>query len=115
MKNSGKLKDYYRIENFLGKSEFGEVRKVQSKESGVQRAVKVMRKDKMSPSDRQALANEINILKSLDHPNIIRLYEIFEDEKRFYLLTDFVQGGELFDKLLHDKFLKEQDAAILAR
>jgi calcium-dependent protein kinase len=39
------------------------------------------------------------MLKRLDHPNIIKIYEIYEDEKRFYLITELCSGGELYDEL----------------
>jgi len=46
------------------------------------------------------LFNEINILKEIDHPNIVKMYEFFEDEKRYYLVTEICKGGELFDEVL---------------
>ena len=43
------------------------------------------------------LINEINSLKKLDHPNILKIYEFFEDENRYFIITDICLGGELFD------------------
>ncbi len=54
-------------------------------------------------------------MKSLDHPNIVKIYEYFEDSKRFYIITDFVSGGELFDEILRRGNLSETDAAILIK
>ena len=45
------------------------------------------------------LQNEINNLKELDHPNILKMYEYFEDEKRYYIITDICNGGDLFEEL----------------
>ena len=58
------------------------------RESGAQRAVKVLRKNNMDEDEKRMLFNEINILKEIDHPNIIKMYEFFEDEKRYYLVTE---------------------------
>lgn len=47
--------------------------------------------------------NEIEALRKLDHPNIIKLFEIYEDETSFYLVQELVKGGELFDELVRRK------------
>ena len=57
------------------------------------------------------LKSEMNILKKLDHPNILKLYEIFEDAKTYYLVTEYCKGGELFDEIIKKKTFSEADAA----
>jgi calcium-dependent protein kinase len=57
------------------------------------------------------LRYEIDVLKNLDHPNILRLYEVFEDKKCIYLVTEYCEGGELFDEILHRGSFTEMDAA----
>lgn len=69
------------------------------KESKVLRAVKIINKKYIAEEDKQKLIKEIDILKQLDHPNIIKLYEFFQDEKRYFLVTEYCSGGELFDKI----------------
>lgn len=54
---------------------------------------------------------EISILQQLDHPHILKLYEYFEDEKNFYLITELCTGGELFDKIIEKEFFTEVEAA----
>ena len=58
--------------------------------------------DKASMSDKEKirLKYEIDILKNLDHPNIVKLYEVFEDKISFYLVTEICSGGELFDEIV---------------
>ena len=51
----------------------------------------------MDEAEKIRLSNEIELLKNLDHPNIVRLYEVFEDNVRFILVTEICTGGELFD------------------
>jgi calcium-dependent protein kinase len=63
------------------------------------RAVKILVKQKLTKKELERLKQEIEILKKLDHPNILKLYEIFEDEKRFYLVTELCTGGELFEQI----------------
>jgi len=55
--------------------------------------------------------NEISILQQLDHPHILKLYEYFEDDKNFYIITELCSGGELFDKIIEKEFYTEPEAA----
>lgn len=69
----------------------------------------------MSDYEKRILFNEINTLKDLDHPNILRMYEFFEDPKRYYIITDICKGGELFDEIERQGAFQEKDAALLMR
>ena len=55
----------------------------------------------MSEDEEKAFQEEMGILSKLDHPNIRKLYEVFQDEKRYYLVTELCKGGELFDTILN--------------
>ena len=55
--------------------------------------------------------SEMNILKTLDHPHIIRLYELYQDSKSYYLITEYCSGGELFDKIKSMSHFTEKMAA----
>lgn len=107
----GKIKAKYRILETIGKGSYGEVKKIQHKTSGEMRAMKIIRKDDVSKEFMQSLQNEIEILKQLDHPNIVRLYEFYQDNLNIYLITEFIEGGELFDKITKVKHFTEEDAA----
>jgi len=113
--HAGKLRDHYRIGKMLGSGAFGEVRVCVHRESGAQRAVKVLRKSHMDEDEKRMFFNEINILKDLDHPNILKMYEFFEDEKRYYIVTDICKGGELFDEIVARGKFSERDAAMLMK
>ena len=55
--------------------------------------------------------NEINIMKVVDHPNIVKLYEFFEDDENFYIIQEFCSGGQLFEAILKKKTFSENEAA----
>lgn len=99
----------------LGSGAFGEVRVCVHRDSGAQRAVKVLRKSHMDEDEKKMLFNEINNLKDLDHPNILKMFEFFEDEKRYYIVTDICKGGELFDEIVARGKFTENDAAVLMK
>ena len=69
----------------------------------------------MDESEKASMLNEINILRNLDHPNIVKIFEYFEDDKRFYIVTEHIQGGELFDEVIARGKFTERDAAILLK
>jgi len=78
------------------------------------RAVKIIKKKALAEDERKKLKNEAEILRQLDHPNIIKLYEIFEDKKYYYIIMEFLTGGELFEKITDEDFygdFTEKDAA----
>jgi calcium-dependent protein kinase len=95
----------------LGQGAFGEVRKCINRKSKLIRAVKLIKKDTMTPEEEKAFQEEIAILSKLDHPNILKLYEIFEDDKRYYLVTELCKGGELFDEIIKVGRFTEKEAA----
>ena len=65
--------------------------------------------------DQEKLFSELNILKSLDHPNIVKLYELYQDERFYYLVTEFLSGGELFDRIKEMDEFSESYAAELIK
>lgn len=111
----GKIRDHYRIGKVLGSGAFGEVRLCLHKETQVQRAVKVLRKNLLDEKEMDMLKNEITILTDMDHPNIVKMYEFLEDDKRIYIVTEICKGGELFDEILNRSKFTETDAAIVMR
>jgi calcium-dependent protein kinase len=77
----------------------GKVYQVKSKATGDRYALKCMQLSRIDPELLEDLKNEIELLKLMDHPNIIRLYEYYIDESNMYLILEFCDGGELFDRL----------------
>ena len=54
----------------------------------------------MNEEQETSFKYEISILQKLDHPNIIKLYEVFEDDRKYYLVQELCKGGELFDEIV---------------
>jgi len=108
---------YYEEINLLGEGSFGKVFKVSHKPSKAIRAMKVINKKDalIGNEDEAALIKEINILKSLDHPNIIKVYEYFNNKRRLYIITELCTGGELFDKISNEKSFNEKLASHVMR
>jgi len=94
----------------LGQGSYGEVRECQHKETKAKRAFKILRKVRLDEAEKKRMDNEIDCLKNLDHPNILRMYESYECEKRYYIVTDISRGGELFDEIAKNRFFTEPNA-----
>ncbi len=66
-------------------------------ESGDEVAVKVIKKETIMESDlSRCLENEVMLLANIDHPNIVNLIEVFEDEVNVYIIQEFLSGGDVF-------------------
>ena len=113
--NSKKFQDEYKVLQALGTGSYGEVRTAIHKYTGQERAVKAFRKDIDYDNSYIKVKNEIEILKSLNHPCIIRIYEYFEDEKRLYIVLEKCNGGELFDVITSKSNLNENLSAIICK
>jgi calcium-dependent protein kinase len=83
----------------LGEGAFGIVRKATNKKTKHPVAIKSMNKSLLQKTIL-SFQNEIEIQMSLDHPNIVRLFETFEDNKYVYIVLEICSGGELFDEIL---------------
>lgn len=104
------FKDAYDIGEELGKGAFAPVKKATHKGTKTICAVKLYEKKKLSPSDAEKLKREISILQSLNHPNIIKLMDLFSEQAAIYLVIEYVPGGELFDRIVQKKSYNEKEA-----
>ena len=123
-KFSGKMRDYYRIYDLLGTGAFGEVRKcvfkanMKDKRSSLKsyRAVKILSKAYMEDKEKRTFLNEVRVMNSLgDHPSILKFHHYFEDTKRYMLITDICNGGELFQLMRERKKFETKEASIIVK
>ena len=103
VQRSTKVGDVYEQICFLGEGAFGAVYKVRRKNSGNREIIRALKEiNKETIIDGEEIRNEIEVLKNLDHPNIMKIYEFFEDDQKMYLINEFCGGGDvagLMDKL----------------
>ncbi|CAJ1422038.1 unnamed protein product [Effrenium voratum] len=112
IENTGKITDHYQMDKKkLGEGSYGSVCKATNISTKAIRAVKTIAKTQMKNIER--FKQEIAIMKMMDHPNIIKLYESFEDLRNIYLVMELCAGGELFDRIIESGHFSEVQAAIL--
>ncbi|KAJ9104547.1 hypothetical protein QFC21_002043 [Naganishia friedmannii] len=98
----------------LGEGESGKVKLGVHREYGEEVAIKLIRRGSVDNAVRLSkVEREIDVLKTVKHPNIVRLFDVIETEKYIGIILDFANGGELFDHILAHRYLKEKDASKL--
>lgn len=110
--HKGNIQNDYAISVNLGKGAFGTVRKAVHKVTGQARAVKILKK---SDHDEDKLYLEVDILCKLNHPNIMQIYEYYDDDKNFYIVSELCSGGELIEKITKLGAFSEKDAAFVMK
>ena len=108
------IRDTYEFsEVVIGEGSYGAVRRAVHKTTGQVRAVKIIARDrlKLLPKFR----DEVKIMKELEHPNIVRLFETYEDQAFIYLVMELCEGGELFDRIIGAGFFGEREAAKIVK
>ena len=103
----------YNIKGIIGKGTFSIVKLGEHKKTKEKVAIKIMQKNKiLSKDDLIRIEREIEILKRLNHPNVIKIHKIYDDEKKFYIIMEFCENGELFNRIVEKKYLTEDEAAL---
>ncbi|XP_028313666.1 death-associated protein kinase 1 [Gouania willdenowi] len=112
--NPESVEEFYEIGDELGSGQFAVVRRCRHRNTGVEYAAKFIKKRRSKSSRRgvtkEDIEREVNILKEIQHPNIITLHEVFENKAEVILILELVAGGELFDFLAEKESLSEEEA-----
>ena len=98
------LFDKYEVKQKIGKGKFGLVKSGINKETKKPVAIKIMAKKNMDKSDMELAKVEIDILKIAQHPNIIKLYDVFENENYIYIIMEYCSGGDLLSYFEHFEY-----------
>ncbi|XP_039219312.1 serine/threonine-protein kinase MARK2 isoform X11 [Crotalus tigris] len=100
----------YRLLKTIGKGNFAKVKLARHVLTGKEVAVKIIDKTQLNSSSLQKLFREVRIMKVLNHPNIVKLFEVIETDKTLYLVMEYASGGEVFDYLVAHGRMKEKEA-----
>ncbi|XP_058251645.1 serine/threonine-protein kinase MARK2 isoform X8 [Hemibagrus wyckioides] len=100
----------YRLLKTIGKGNFAKVKLAKHILTEKEVAVKIIDKTQLNSSSLQKLFREVRIMKLLNHPNIVKLFEVIETEKTLYLVMEYASGGEVFDYLVAHGRMKEKEA-----
>ena len=107
-------KDTYNITETIGKGTFGKVKLAYSiKNPKIKYACKILEKSNITEEDdlRRCL-REMSILLQMDHPNVIKTYEIISDSMRYYIIMEYCSKGELFDLIVKESHFSEEKSAL---
>jgi len=111
----GDIDKMYEFKGELGRGAFSVVYMATQRATGIQYAVKVINKKDLGKDYEKNLKMEVDILKKVNHPNIIALKELFDTPDKLYLVMELVTGGELFDKIVEKGSYTEHEAGQLVR
>ncbi len=113
--NSNPFDDYVVIKD-IGSGTYSKVQLVQHKINLSIRAMKVIKKKKKkgtNQTNEHDVYKEVNLLIKMDHPNIVKIFEFYNGEKEYYLIMEYCEGGELFDKIVKSNLTEIQCAYIM--
>jgi len=100
----------YKFGKELGSGAFSVVKEGTHKQTQESYAIKVVTKANLKEEDETALKDEISVLMELRHSNIMRLYDVFDEKEFYYLVTEKMMGGELFDRIVQKSYYNEKEA-----
>jgi calcium/calmodulin-dependent protein kinase (CaM kinase) II len=105
----------YTLKEELGKGAFSIVRKCTHRETNKDFAAKIISKKNLSKRDADKLSREERICLQLDHPNVVRLFEVISESVAQYFIFELITGGELFEEIVAREFYSEFDASYCMR
>ncbi|XP_019797470.1 serine/threonine-protein kinase SIK2 isoform X3 [Tursiops truncatus] len=101
---------FYEIEGTLGKGNFAVVKLGRHRITRTEVAIKIIDKSQLDAVNLEKIYREVQIMKMLDHPHIIKLYQVMETKSMLYLVTEYAKNGEIFDYLANHGRLNESEA-----
>ncbi|ETV96076.1 CAMK/CAMK1 protein kinase, variant [Aphanomyces invadans] len=101
---------HYDLGRVIGSGAFSVVRMATQKQTKMKVAAKCIKKAMLDVHEVEAFIMEASVLKEMDHPNVIKLHAVYSEPDLFILITEFVEGGELFDRIVDKTFYTEREA-----
>lgn len=102
------VEEFYTIGKELGKGSYGAVYSCTDKLTGVPYAVKIIRKNHRNRKQKRFIDRERAIMTTVNHPHIVRTVDIFEDDTRLVIVSEYMKGGELFAQIVDAQYFSEQ-------
>ncbi|KAM4689013.1 serine/threonine-protein kinase DCLK3 [Discoglossus pictus] len=112
IKNRIDIETYYEIGRIIGDGNFAVVKECKLRNVNQEFAMKIIDKAKLKGKE-DIIENEVKIIKSLSHPNIVRLLDDYETDTDIYLILEYIKGGDLFDAITESIKFTEHDAALM--
>jgi serine/threonine protein kinase len=111
------IKDRYKIGRILGEGSFGQVRIAMHRQANIKCAIKIIKKEKINEHKilKALMQNELLVLEETSHPNIMRIYELLHDDKFYFIISEFVRCGELYDFVVQRGNLTEYEVRKIVR
>jgi MAP/microtubule affinity-regulating kinase len=100
----------YKLLKTIGKGNFARVMLARHLPTGNEVAIKIIDKTQLNTNSLEKLFREVSIMKILNHPNIVKLFEVIETEKTLYLVMEYINNGEVFEYLVKNGRMKENVA-----
>lgn len=112
IRNGCWITDEYDVSDvLLGRGKFGEVKQCRERKTGQDFAAKFLTVN--GPQDRFEVQNEIDVMKCLQHPRLLQLYDVFTKKNHFCLVLELISGGELFERVINDDFILTEKACVM--
>jgi calcium-dependent protein kinase len=95
------IQEHYKVGKELGSGSFGSVYATENIQTKVPAAIKIIKKNKLKENEvyMDLMRNELTVLEKCDHPHITRVFELMEDSKNFYVVMEFLAGGDLMGQV----------------
>jgi serine/threonine protein kinase len=108
------FRDIYKLKKKVRTGSFATVWECVHRETGACYAVKVINREGLKPSDDEAVLNEVAILQSMSNRHIIQILDFFEEKDYFFMVMDYMRGGDVFDRIVEKNQYTEKDARDLS-
>eukprot|EP00178_Gracilaria_changii_P017780 TRINITY_DN506_c0_g1_i1.p1 TRINITY_DN506_c0_g1~~TRINITY_DN506_c0_g1_i1.p1 ORF type:complete len:487 (+),score=92.93 TRINITY_DN506_c0_g1_i1:157-1461(+) len=109
------VNDFYSVGELLGEGAFAQVKLATNKQNNDKVAIKIIKKKGYDPKEMQFIMREVDIMKSVSHPNVVDTIDIFDSPSQLHIVLEYMQGGELFDIIAEAGSFSEQQAAQVTR